>query len=169
MWYNVIWGFFGKWRYCMIRCQHLRTRMKRNKMYRAFWIPIPMTILLGVIFDLPIDVPLHDTYFITSGLCFSILISLFLFLSGIGYYVHQNRTINVGLVKGHVGLTFLGVLIIVISLVVPAPVYDFWSYQERVQLASLAKALSFLFGLVLILIGIGCYLVNMIAAMFNLR
>lgn len=63
---------------------------KKLKVYHYFWITALLILTLGVYFhnlpDNTLDINIHDTYFVIEHLHVAILLTLFYFFNGIGYW-----------------------------------------------------------------------------------
>lgn len=83
-----------------------------------FLLAIPIILMIGILKgDATIDINVHDTYYIIAYLHFTILISIFFGIMGIGYWLMQKANIKLSkwLIWVHVSLTFGGTFIIWIS------------------------------------------------------
>lgn len=76
--------------------------LKNIKVYHLFWIVSVLIILVGLVLDnYPnsiLDINIHDTYFVISNYHASIILFLFYFLTGFGYWIIQ-KVLNKQLVK----------------------------------------------------------------------
>lgn len=59
-----------------------------NTPHLIFWSTVPIIIIIGLSFrDSTLDINIHDTYFVTSQLYISYLISIFFGVLGLGYWI----------------------------------------------------------------------------------
>lgn len=90
-----------------------------DKPYLIFWLSIPIIILIGFLSGTePLDINVHDTYFVIDHGFISILISLTFGIIGFGYWIMQkvNRKLSKWLNLIHIVLTIGGLLLIQILL-----------------------------------------------------
>lgn len=67
--------------------------LKKIKVYHLFWIVSVLIILIGLVLNNDpnsiFDINIHDTYFVISNYHISIILFLFYFLTGFGYWIIQ--------------------------------------------------------------------------------
>lgn len=140
---------------------------KKLKVYHYFWITSLLILIIGLYFsnlpDNTLDINIHDTYFVIEHLHVAILLTLFYFLNGIGYWlvekVLKKKLINV-LTIIHCIIFFgsfisywLVFLYSKLFLSDPFPLFD------NYDLINIALLLSFL---VIFFIGLPIYLINLL-------
>ncbi len=93
-----------------------------NKPYLFFWGLIPLLLVLGFVkSDEVININIHDTYFIIVMFHFVIFLSFLLLILGLGYWIVlklKKRLFKILSVL-HVGFTFLGIVVLLITLMIP--------------------------------------------------
>jgi len=145
--------------------------MEKQTNHYRYWAFIPLALLFGKIFDSTVDIQMHDTYFVTSRFHLCILLSILLFISGLGYFIFRKLKMNSMLMKMHNWITLLGVIIILASSSihyfvdqknVTGGIMEYGNKQDIVVLAST----TFL-GLILIFIGFVAYLLNITFSSFQ--
>ena len=90
-----------------------------NKPYLIFWISIPIIILIGFLSGTePLDINLHDTYYVIEHGVISILISIIFGIIGLGYWIltKTNKRLSKWMNLIHIVLTIGGLLIIWVLL-----------------------------------------------------
>lgn len=90
-----------------------------DKPYLIFWLSIPIIILIGFLSGTePLDINVHDTYYVIEHGVISILISIIFGIIGLGYWIMQraNRRLSKWLNLTHIALTIGGLLLIRILL-----------------------------------------------------
>ena len=133
--------------------------MKNVKLYWLFWIWIPVLLFFGVFFNKEMDIQMHDTYLVTTKFHLAVLFSIFLFFSGVGYFLFRNFGLNKKLGIIHIFLTVMGTILFVISILT--------------QLASspenylnidfyLNTTIGFAIAILLIITGFVIYLINLL-------
>ena len=92
-----------------------------NKLFEEphliFLLAIPIIILVGILGgDAMLDINVHDTYYVIAYLHLAILISIVFGLIGTGYWLmgKANRKLSKWLNWTHIGLTFVGPLVVLI-------------------------------------------------------
>jgi len=140
--------------------------MKTIKLYWIFWIWIPVLLFFGVFFNKDVDIQLHDTYLVTTKFQISLLLSIFLFLLGLGYFNFRKLEVNKKLGRLHILLTAIGIIAIVISRLIQLRLTtenyqnDFEEYNKiDIYMNSL---MGYALGILLIVIGFVTYFINLI-------
>ena len=87
-----------------------------NKSYFLCWIPIPLLLLIGFFDKGVFDINIHDTYYIITNNHFLILISIILFIDGLGYWLLKKKNTIRWMIIFHVSATFISILIFTIYL-----------------------------------------------------
>ncbi len=125
-----------------------------EKPYLIFWLSIPIIILIGFLSgDGPLDINVHDTYFIIYHIHLAMLISIIFGIIGFGYWIMQkaNRRLSKWLNLTHVVLTIGGLLLIRILLQLfrepetETLISDF-DFNENLNIAMFIIALIVIFG-----------------------
>ncbi len=96
--------------------------MIQDKTYLCYWIWIPVILIAGFWKNDLIDIHNHDTYYDISTFHAAIVVSLFLLISGLGYFIYRTG-LNSALKKAHGWLTALGFMLLVIL----------WFLQYRIK------------------------------------
>ncbi len=141
-------------------------KMTTSRKYLWYWTGIPILILIGLFLDTELDINVHDTYFVIRLLHLTVLVSLFLFVSGVGYFLLRKKQTNRFLDSFHLLTTVLGILTIAISAFAYSQI-DFnytGEYEEIARNGQLTKYCFFgiLGGVLSILVGFVGYLLNLI-------
>jgi heme/copper-type cytochrome/quinol oxidase subunit 1 len=125
-----------------------------DKPYLIFWLSIPIIILIGFLSGTePLDINLHDTYYVIEHGFISILISIIFGILGFGYWIMQktNRRLSKWLNLTHIVLTIGGLLLIRIllqlfrELETESLMSDF-HFNENLNIAMFIIALIVIFG-----------------------
>ncbi len=88
-----------------------------NKPHLIFLLAIPIIMLIGILNgDAVLDINVHDTYYVISHFHIATLISILFGIIGIGYWIMNkaNRKLSKWLNWTHIGLTFGGIILILI-------------------------------------------------------
>ncbi|GGW76627.1 hypothetical protein GCM10008085_29740 [Winogradskyella epiphytica] len=125
-----------------------------DKPYRIFWLSIPIIILIGFLSGTePLDINVHDTYYVIEHGIFSILISIIFGIIGFGYWIMQkaNRRLSKWLNLTHIVLTIGGLLLIrIILLLFREPetetLMSDLNFNENLNIAMFIIALIMIFG-----------------------
>jgi heme/copper-type cytochrome/quinol oxidase subunit 1 len=140
--------------------------MTLNKNYIAYWIFVPIIMVFGLIFNSSVDIVVHDTYFATDRIQISILISIFLLASGLGYFIFRKNGVNKKLSKAHNWLTIIGIMMIITLATIRYLMEANESNQEFIEYrnleASIKIAMGQLLGVGLIVIGFLVYFLNIL-------
>ena len=80
------------------------------KLYLSFWSPIPILLILGLLFNMDLLVDMGTSKLSIGLLKLMVWYSAFLLFSGIGYYVFRGQDLNKTLKKLHWGPTLIGLL-----------------------------------------------------------
>jgi len=92
-------------------------KILNNKPHLIFLLAIPIIILIGILSgESVLDINVHDTYYVIAHFHLAILISILFGIIGIGYWIMQkaNRKLSKWLNWTHIGITFGGILIVLI-------------------------------------------------------
>ena len=73
----------------------------KTKAYLYYWSLIPILIGLVCLFNEQIEINVHDSYFVIDRLQVVILLSVFLFISGFGYFIWRKFGTIKSLEKAH--------------------------------------------------------------------
>ncbi|MDY7393634.1 hypothetical protein UMM65_00120 [Aureibaculum sp. 2210JD6-5] len=118
-----------------------------------FWGLIPI-LLIYILFtyDKYIDINVHDTYFVLPQYFLILLLILFLFVTGLGYYLgyYSDKFKPVGILTIiHVVLFFFGVIVLVKSPILELihPAKDGFDFKENVRRMGVNLILKFYAGL----------------------
>ena len=141
-----------------------------KKPYLIFWLSIPLIILIGFISgDEPLDINVHDTYFVIYHIHLAILISIIFGIIGFGYWITQkaNRKLSKWLNLIHVMLTIGGLLLIWILFQFyrqpePETLLSDFDYNEKLNISILITALIVIFGQIV-------YPINIISGIIRKR
>lgn len=145
---------------------------KKLKVYHYFWITALLILTLGVYFynlpDNTLDINIHDTYFVIEHLHVAILLTLFYFLNGIGYWlvekVFKKKLFNVLTIIHCIILfgSFISYWLVFIYsklfLSDPFPLFDNYDLINKTLM------LSFL---VIFFIGLPIYFINLLIGIFR--
>ncbi|MGB5480880.1 MAG: hypothetical protein WBM91_07370 [Eudoraea sp.] len=88
-----------------------------EKPYLIFLLAIPVIMLIGILSgDAVLDINVHDTYYLIAWNQLTLMSSIIFGIIGIGYWIMQkgNRKLSKSLNWIHIGLTFGGILILLI-------------------------------------------------------
>lgn len=88
-----------------------------DKPHLIFLLAIPIILLIGYLSgDATLDIYIRDTYYVIKYIQLTVLISLLFTLIGIGYWIMEkaDKKLSKWLSRTHVGLTFGGILIVLI-------------------------------------------------------
>jgi len=147
--------------------------MNLNKNYRVYWIFAPIVMLFGLTFNSSVDFIVHDAHFVLDRIQISILISIFLLLSGLGYFIFRKNGINKKLAKTHNWLTIIGIIGILTLTGIRYLMEVNEVNQEFVEFrnieSSIKIAMAQLFGIGFIIVGFLVYLLNISLTIVNLN
>jgi len=82
--------------------------MNLKKSHIQFWIGIPILLIITLFFDNSFDLYVYVDHYNISPFKLAIGISVFLLLSGFGYYVNRNKEMNAKLTRSHKKMTLIG-------------------------------------------------------------
>ena len=96
--------------------------MNLKSTHAQFWIGIPILILVSLILPKTIDLYVYIDHYVIEPMKIAIYLSVFLLLSGFGYYVNRKKEMNDNWTLIHkkytlrgVGLSFLVFIILLIK------------------------------------------------------
>ncbi|NND93674.1 MAG: hypothetical protein HKN45_02350 [Flavobacteriales bacterium] len=123
------------------------------RLYRSFWLPIPIIILLGLVFNKELTIDAGTGQTTLSLLDLMLWYGAFLAFSGLGYYIFRTREMNSVLKKLHWGPTLIGL-----------------GWLAFDTLGWIGPGKSDMIAGVILLIGTGvtCYLINMTVTIVSL-
>lgn len=101
-----------------------------------------MAIIAGLTFNKPLEILVHDTYIILSSIEISILISLILFVSGLGYFIYRNRAMNANLTQAHKWLSIAGVIVLLTLIILQYLVNGDSHNDEFVEYENMEKSIQ---------------------------
>lgn len=136
-----------------------------EKPHLIFLFAIPIIMLIGILSgDALFDINVHDTYYVIAYSHLTILISIFLGVIGIGYWVMQksNRKLSKRLNWTHIAITFGGPLIVWVLTKFYRPEIMEYRFNDN---------LTFIITIIILLILIGqiIFPINIIYGMISKR
>lgn len=151
----------------------MTSSLARNKTnnYKYYLIPIPFLLVFSYLFNNPVDIHLHDVFLVLTHFHLAVLFSVFLFISGIGYYAFRRNRVNRKLTIAHNLMSLIGLLAICISSILQYFV-DKNSQQgkfEEYKNIDISVVLYFgkLIGTLLLLVAFLCYLINILMTTYR--
>lgn len=138
--------------------------MNLNKSHIKFWGGIPILILIGLFYNNTFDLNVHDTYIVINTMVIAIYCSIFLFISGLGYFFFKKNELNRILEKAHIRMTVIGLLSALCLFIINSNL-DF-RYTGDYESMQMTNNISFLLvigqivGLATVILGFVLYLIN---------
>lgn len=146
--------------------------IKRIKVYHLFWLVAIIILLIGICnTEGTLDINIHDTYFVVAHLYVAIVLFLFFFLNGLGYWFLQKvfkKQLERSLTVIHsvivIGSFMIYWMVLFYYILFPGnpdfPLFD--NYQLINTFLSCSTVLN-------IFVALPVYITNLLIGIFNLR
>ncbi len=139
--------------------------MDFSKQYVRFWIVIPILLVIGFLFRSTIDVYAYTSLFKVYPPTISYILTVFLFLSGAGYFLNRKKVMLENMTRFHIKTTLIGAIICLFAVII---LYFKNKDQSRIKEMSdfpsfsldQFLALSFTAGIFILFLGFIIYVVN---------
>jgi hypothetical protein len=138
------------------------------KAQHKFWIWIPILLIVGFVLNIDFDLHVKNVIGNFSSVKMAILLSVFLFFSGLGYLIPK---LNEYMTKTHLKLTFIGMLISLFFFIWLAVMFN--GEESRVlQVAKIESGmdgrlvLGIIAGIIVQSFGALAYILNLITGLF---
>ncbi len=140
--------------------------MTRQKLILFYWLPIPFLLGFGFLSGGSIDINVHDIYFIADHLSTLLLLSIFLFISGLGYFLDSAGRANKFLLNIQFWHYLIGISSFLLLLALQLMLEWDSSTGEIVEYQNLEALIKIYLGQIaslgMVLIGFLVYLINMV-------
>ena len=92
--------------------------MNLNQTHFQFWIFIPLLFVITLIIPSPLELYVYIDYYSIDMITIATGLSVFLFLSGIGYYLNRKKEMLPSFTRLHKMFSIVGSLICLVSFVI---------------------------------------------------
>ncbi|MFT4662232.1 MAG: hypothetical protein ACI8XB_002520 [Patiriisocius sp.] len=92
--------------------------MKLNQTHVQFWIFIPLLFVIALIFPSPVELYVYIDHYTINMLPMAIGLSVFLLLSGIGYYINREKEMLPNFTRLHKRFSIVGSLMCLLTFVI---------------------------------------------------
>jgi len=139
--------------------------MNLKKSHIQFWIGIPILLIITLFFDNSFDLYVYVDHYNISPFKLAIGISVFLLLSGFGYYVNRNKEMNAKLTRSHKKMTLIGLgLCLLVFFTLFIKNYGLTEPPGDMEQSGMSLdqvlALTFVLGILITFLGFLVYFVN---------
>lgn len=154
--------------YCREYCA---LNMKNRPAYFKLWIWIPIVMILGFLLKNPTDIFVYTDHYQFNPQVWAIGISIFLFVSGLGYYMYRKSGMNEMMAQNHLKFTAIGCLMCAFTAaVVLVKNRNVTEVMDASQFTGFsidqAMAILFMIGVFIIFLGLLLYFINFIMKTF---